>query len=284
MAAEGAAVERGVVAQNLPAAWGKADAEAYFAACGAVERLTHVSRKALALMTFADAAGAAKAVALDGATPEGAVEPLAVAYTGRRANENTDNIGGVKRRTRSTAKPVESAQKRKRDEAEGAPTEAVRQKRMLEEPTAAAGPRPTASPEAAAAKGEGGPAEPARTTADEQNAAFSTAEAANDVAVFEAMYRSCWRHAYQTYPASPWANFRAWLAAQAGTAVDIDTILDQFASTPTAPAPAPAGAQGDAGSAAVEALPDLGILPVKKKKKKERKAAASTLLHFIDEV
>ena len=79
---------RGVVVEKLPPVWEKGDVEGFFSErCGGdgcVERVTHVPRKALALLTFASDAAAEAAVALSGAEVEGTA--LAVSYTDRTAN------------------------------------------------------------------------------------------------------------------------------------------------------------------------------------------------------
>ncbi|KAJ9456867.1 hypothetical protein DIPPA_12007 [Diplonema papillatum] len=118
-AATGDAGAAAVLVRHVPNAWERADAEAFFKGCGAIERVTVMPRKQMAFVTFASRAGLLKALELNLAKPEGAQLPLLIEETERMAKSNPAGKGansGVKRRrprgSKAPERPENAAAKR----------------------------------------------------------------------------------------------------------------------------------------------------------------------------
>eukprot|EP01060_Flectonema_neradi_P022955 TRINITY_DN3116_c3_g1_i1.p1 TRINITY_DN3116_c3_g1~~TRINITY_DN3116_c3_g1_i1.p1 ORF type:complete len:253 (+),score=86.27 TRINITY_DN3116_c3_g1_i1:64-759(+) len=93
-----------VVAECLPTSWVREDVENYFSKCGGIERLTYISKKDLALITFGSDLSAEKSVQLNNTTPEGSNQAIKVSYTEKQANIDSSRIGSKKRRNRPNNK------------------------------------------------------------------------------------------------------------------------------------------------------------------------------------
>ena len=93
-------VKTAVVVENIPSNWVREDVEKHFSSWGGVERLTYISKKELALVTYNSNISAEKAVALNGTTPEGQQHPIKVSFTEKQANSDSSRVGMKKRRSR----------------------------------------------------------------------------------------------------------------------------------------------------------------------------------------